>query len=60
MVAAVSASRIECISSARSITPSTATDLWADTTSSNPGRCVTTSRSPLRGSMNPPGPNAAS
>jgi len=60
MVAWVSTSRIECMSSAWSITPRTATDLWALTTSSKPGRFVAASRRPVAGSMKPPGPKAAS
>ena len=59
MVPAVSASRMACMSSARPTTPSSDSDLWAATTSSNPGRCVRTSCSPVSGSRNPPGPNAA-
>ena len=44
------------MSSARPMTPSSATDLWAAMTSSIPGRRVFTSRSPVVGSTAPPGP----
>ena len=46
------------MSSARPTTPSSDSDLWAETTSSNPGRLVRTSWWPVSGSRNPPGPNA--
>ena len=59
-VASVSASKMACMSSAQPITPRTATDLWADTTSSMPGRRVATSRVPVVGSRKPPGPKTVS
>ena len=55
IVASDSASMIWCIASARPITPSSATLLWAEMTISMPGRRVVTSRSPVRGSLAPPG-----
>jgi hypothetical protein len=58
MVAAVWASKMACMSSARPATPSSDSDLCAATTSSNPGRLVRTSCWPVTGSRNPPGPNA--
>ena len=46
--------------SARPIRPSRATDLWAATISSIPGRFVAASRTPNAGSTGPPGPKIAS
>ena len=48
-VAWSSASIIRCMSSARPMTPSSATLLWAEMTTSIPGRRVFTSRSPVLG-----------
>lgn len=48
------------MSSARPMTPSSATDLWTETTTSSPGRVVRTSRRPVWGSRAPPGPKIAS
>ncbi len=59
-VASRSASMIACMSSARPITPSSATLLCAEITSSMPGRRAATSRSPLPGWRAPPGPKIAS
>jgi hypothetical protein len=50
-VALRSASGMRCMSSARPMTPSSATDLWAAMTNSMPGRLVETSRSPVVGSL---------
>jgi hypothetical protein len=44
------------MSSARPITPSSATDFCAEITSSIPGRSVDARRSPVVGSQAPPGP----
>ena len=51
---------IRCMCSARPITPSSATLLCAEITSSMPGRRAATSRSPLFGWRAPPGPKIAS
>ncbi len=48
------------MTSPRWITPSSATDLWAETTISIPGRRVPTSRTPEAGSFAPPGAKSAS
>ncbi len=58
-MAAVSASKMTCISSARPMTPSSATDFPGLTTSSMPGRMQATRRSPPPGWWGPPGPNSA-
>ncbi len=58
-MASRSASMMACMSSARPMTPSSATDLWAESTSSMPGRVVRTRRVPVVGSHAPPGPNSA-
>ena len=55
MVASRSASKMACMSSARPITPSSATDLWAAITSSMPGRVAATRRAPVTGSPGPAG-----
>ncbi len=47
------------MTAARPITPSSATDLWAETTSSIPGRRVPTRRTPVVGSAAPPAPKIA-
>ena len=54
-VASVSASRMACISSAHPTTPSSVTDLCADTTSSMPGRWSSPAASPSSGHGTRPG-----
>jgi len=49
-----------CMSSARPITPNSATDLCAEITSSIPGRRDETTCSPVAGWQAPPGLNTAS
>ena len=55
----VSASTMACMSSARPIAPSTATDLCGEMTSSMPGRVVATNGRPDTGSTAPPSPKSA-
>src|ERR1035441_3637666 len=56
MVAAVSASKMACMSSARPTTPRIDTDFPERTTSSIPGRVVAARRCPVTGSLAPPRP----